>query len=192
MNDLFILKFDNGKIAIFDADDVKILNRVKALYCVNNRNNEWRVVFYWPAKFGGTPPITRLLLSEGSLRIKIDHINGHTLDNTRRNLRRATHIQNSRNRRQTKTNSNQSKYKGVKLTQNSKNGKLTTYSRYISRIVLGGRLKHIGCFSTQEKAALAYNHEALINFGKFASLNKIDWSQCPEQAKEKQSIVYIH
>ena len=91
----------------------------------------------------------------------VDHINGNTLDDRRENLRLATTIQNSYNR---KPNSGR-QYKGVTKSK---------YNTY--RAAIGGNddnRSYIGSFGTIEEAAYAYNNEAHYRWGEFAYLNEL-------------------
>ena len=100
-----------------------------------------------------------------------DHKNGNTLDNRRRNLRRASHRQNCRNRKTPSTN--KSGYKGVSRVP----GKAHWTPRWTAQISWRIRGKHrvhyLGRFGTPEAAARAYNVAARKYFGRFARLNKI-------------------
>lgn len=94
----------------------------------------------------------------------VDHINGNGLDNRKSNLRKSDHKTNAQNRqnlRKTKT----SKYKGVFFWKRSK--------KWHSGIVVNGKLKRLGLFSTEKEAALCYNKAALKHFGQFAFINQI-------------------
>lgn len=94
---------------------------------------------------------------------EIDHINGDTLDCRRNNLRVCTRAQNGANRGNPLNNA--SGYKGVTWHKVGK--------RWQSQIKVNGKRKYIGLFKTKEEAALAYNREALRQFGEFAKLNEL-------------------
>jgi hypothetical protein len=76
----------------------------------------------------------------------VDHVNRQSLDNSIQNLRWISAAGNSLNK--SKKAGATSKYIGV--------CKQTNGNRYTARF----RQKHLGCFITQEEAALAYNQEA--------------------------------
>lgn len=88
---------------------------------------------------------------------KTDHINQNPLDNTRDNLRLATHPQNLSNR--PKPSNNTSGYKGVSF--------MPKHNRW--RTSVG--TKHVGVFNNPEEAARAYDAVALKKYGEFAVLN---------------------
>lgn len=91
--------------------------------------------------------------------LHIDHIDGDGLNNCKSNLRICTHKENLRN---SVSLTGVSKYKGV--SPSSKNG----WRAYIAP---DRKQIHLGCFKTEEEAALAYNEAALKYFGAFAKLN---------------------
>lgn len=106
--------------------------------------------------------------------ITVDHVvTGETLNNQKKNLRLATPIQQSWNRRKQKQG--KSKYKGVYICRERKDRKTTNCSEeyYISYrlcIRING-VKVSTCYKTEEAAALAYDELAKKHFGEFAKLN---------------------
>lgn len=85
----------------------------------------------------------------------VDHVNGNPLDNRLANLRVGTQKENLYNRGPSRTNT--TGYKGV--------SKITGYDLW--RATIGG--KHVGTFKNPEDAAAAYQAEAKIRIGDFAS-----------------------
>ena len=86
---------------------------------------------------------------------EIDHININSLDNRIENLRLATCSQNTRNQNKRKNCS--SKYKGVSWDkQNNKWG---------AQIRINGKTKHLGSFTNEDEAYLAYKkkYDELMN-----------------------------
>jgi len=73
---------------------------------------------------------------------QIDHINRDRSDNRLENLRVVTQRVNAHNR------ANNQKIPGVRRSRSGK--------RYIARIVINKKEKHLGSFSTEEEAAAAY------------------------------------
>jgi hypothetical protein len=88
----------------------------------------------------------------------VDHDNHDKTDCRRHNLRDATYSQNGANRRAQKSST--TKYKGV--CRAGYGGKFKT------SIMLNGKKKHLGIFSTQEEAHAAYKAAAIETFGEFA------------------------
>ena len=93
----------------------------------------------------------------------IDHIDGDKTNNNILNLRGATALENNRNKRSQAGAT--SEYLGV-----SWNKRL---SKWVAQLKTCGKNKYIGCFTSENEAALAYNTEALSVFGEFANLNKL-------------------
>lgn len=87
---------------------------------------------------------------------EIDHIDGNKAHNIWSNLREATRTQNNANKGI--QSNNQLGVKGV----NRRGG------RYMARISIAGKLRHLGCFSTQEEAHAAYVSAAVETHGEFA------------------------
>lgn len=94
----------------------------------------------------------------------VDHINGDTSDNRRKNLRICTPKENARNTRKPKRN--KTGFKGVVFSGKSK-------KIFKAQIFVDRQCKHLGYFKTAEEAALVYNSNAKKYFGEFANLNII-------------------
>jgi hypothetical protein len=89
---------------------------------------------------------------------RVDHINGDGLNNTRSNLRLATHTQNLRNARISRANT--SGFKGVHWRKDIK--------KWQAYIYLDGKKILLGYFDTPELAYAAYCEAAEKLFGEFA------------------------
>lgn len=110
----------------------------------------------------------------------IDHIDRNGLNNQKNNLREATKSQNGMN----KNPYGSSKYLGVCLYRYRKKKFLKksqiikyyypTRIRWVAKINIHGRSQHLGIFTTEEAAALAYNEAAKKYHGEFANLNVIE------------------
>lgn len=94
----------------------------------------------------------------------VDHIDGNGLNNRRSNLRLCTHQQNIANRARQVNGSGP--YKGVSFCRQKRLTKPW-------RAAIGGHksVLFIGCFSTAEEAAAAYDIAAVLRYGEFACLN---------------------
>jgi len=102
------------------------------------------------------------LLMTGHLpKCKIDHINLNKLDNRWCNLREANNFESARNK--APCHHNRSGYKGV----------YSVKERWRASIKYNCRSINLGCFTTKEEAALAYNKKAIELFGEFAYLNEV-------------------
>lgn len=91
-------------------------------------------------------------------RSRVDHRNGVTLDNRRKNLRPATPLENSRNCK--KRRNTISGLKGVGWVRN--------IQKWQARIRVNGKLILLGYFDTKEEAYAAYCEAATFYFGEFA------------------------
>lgn len=89
----------------------------------------------------------------------IDHINRNPLDNRWENLREATFSQNQMNRG--RQSNNTSGYTGVVYSKVTK--------RWLARIKINGKSKHLGCFKTAELANKCRLNAEKVYFGEFAS-----------------------
>jgi len=93
----------------------------------------------------------------------VDHKSGNGLNNQKYNLRFCTHSQNQMNRRIGKNFS--SKYKGVHWHIGN--------NKWHVNININKKIKWVGSFDSELKAAIAYNEVALRQYGEFANLNEI-------------------
>lgn len=89
----------------------------------------------------------------------VDHINRDSLDNRRCNLRFATTSQNVANG----VSRRGRKLKGAYFQART--------GKWRANIRVKQKIRHLGCFATEEEAARAYDMAALEFFGAFASLN---------------------
>jgi len=94
-----------------------------------------------------------------------DHINGNTMDNTRDNLRIATHTENMRNRRQL-VKKGTSRYKGVSFHSS----KYNTIRYWVAHIKVDEGDKRAK-FDNEISAARQYNLWAIQYRGQFANIN---------------------
>lgn len=92
-----------------------------------------------------------------------DHINHNGLDNQRANLRPATDAENRHNSRPVVGTSSQ--FKGVTWHRGVR--------KWQAQIGAAGKCRYLGCFASEEDAALAYNEAALELFGPRAFLNEV-------------------
>jgi len=122
------------------------------------------VGFYARATVNGkNVSMHRLILDLTDPNVITDHQDHCGINNTRKNIRPATHQQNGANTR--KRSGDTSKYKGVSWK--------TAYGQWVSTIELGGKKKHLGYFDDEADAARIYNDAARELFGEFACLNDV-------------------
>ena len=96
--------------------------------------------------------------------IYVDHIDNNRKNNTIKNLRVATAMQNNRNqrKRQGKTSS---KYKGVQWDKKA--------NKWKAVIMVNYKLIYLGVFTEEKEAACAYNKAAQKHYDSFALLNNV-------------------
>lgn len=104
-------------------------------------------------------------ITDCPLNLEVDHIDGNRLNNQKSNLRIVNSSQNKMNRGSRKDC--KSGFKGV--SWHNKN------SKWVSRIMINGKYKHLGQFETKEQAAETYNMYAKESFKEFAWLNPIHY-----------------
>lgn len=87
-------------------------------------------------------------------RLKVDHLNGNTMDNRKENLRVCTQKQNSANRR----------HKGYSFDKES--------GKYKANIRVNGVLKNLGRYDTPEEAREVYKNAHAKVFKEFSPYHK--------------------
>lgn len=100
----------------------------------------------------------------GIKNIYIDHIDFNGINNQRSNLRLCDKQQNNSHKNSAK--SSKSVYLGVSLISKLK------YKKWRATIFVNYKQIHLGYFTTEKDAAIAYNNAALKYHGEFANLNK--------------------
>lgn len=152
-----------GKSALVDERDYEYLMQWKWCYhngyAVRNARRPGR----GPGR--GLIRMHRVILERMGFKDfeECDHINRVKYDNSRSNLRVATHRQNMGNCGKLCTNT--SGYTGVCWH--------TQKRKWRAYIVVGDKQKHLGLFDDKEEAAQAYNTAARMYRGEFAVLNEV-------------------
>lgn len=106
--------------------------------------------------------LSRVLGRELPKGFFVDHINRNRLDNRRSNLRLATLNENNRNVGKFKGTS---RFIGVSWKKSR--------NKWYAQIKINGEVKYLGVYNSEVEAAKAYNKEALLLHGEFATLNKV-------------------
>jgi hypothetical protein len=101
------------------------------------------------------------ILSTGEWPHQVDHRDGNPLNNRWSNLRECTQSQNLMNaRKHRRKNPCSSKYKGVWFMKSTK--------KWIAEIHVNGKKRHLGCFLSEDEAAIARSQAASTLHGEFA------------------------
>lgn len=151
------ISLTKGKKAIVDNDDFVRINKLK--WCFTNG--------YASKKFRGNKNLfMHTLITDCPKNRKVDHKNGDGLDNRKVNLRICTQAQNIANQKLSRKNT--SGYKGVSFFKYGKR-----IRRWVAKVTVNYKQKHLGYFSSEKEAAVAYNKGARKFFGEFAKLNSL-------------------
>jgi hypothetical protein len=154
------IPLNKNKFAIVDDDDFERLNQFHWFAWKRPNQEKWYAVRSADIKLMTSTDrkMERHIMTapEGFL---IDHKNGDGLDNRKENLRIATYQQNSQNAKKHKITS--SKYKGVSRFRNG----------WVAKITHNGERIHIGVYSAELPAAIAYDRKAREFFGEFTQPN---------------------
>lgn len=141
-----------GLSAIVDDEDFEMLSRFK--WHFHQTGYAMRT-----ARIDGKKHLLRMhrVVMNAPPHKCVDHINGNTLDNRKRNLRIASRSQNQHNRGRNKNNT--SGFKGVSRYR----------GRWRARITVNWKEIRLGIFDTPEEAFDAYVAAAKEYHGEFAN-----------------------
>jgi hypothetical protein len=160
------IKLSKGYEAIVDAEDLPVLTKHKWHVMISADKSQVyarRSVYMGNGRTLKVYMHRQLALAER--HEQVDHINGITLDNRKKNLRKCTQAENTYNTKR-RTN-NTSGYKGIYKKKYSSGRQV-----YCSSIQYNGKSIHIGTFDKIDDAIKAYDKKAKELFGKFAKTNK--------------------
>lgn len=152
----------HGKVAIVDDADYEWLMQWKWSAWTSRYHTTWYVKrdCYFPKGRRQRIYMHRLIL-DAAPGTTIDHIDCNGLNNTRSNLRFASHAENVRNRGVQSNNT--SGYKGVTFDKQKE--------RWVALIFCENVKYYLGQFDSVEDAAAAYDKAALELHGAFANTN---------------------
>lgn len=144
-----------GKVAIVDDEDFDELMKVRWRFSGGYARRTRTIAFRKQV----SSLMHREILGVTDSNIKVDHIDGNTLDNRKSNLRICTDCQNKCNRPEQKNNA--SGYKGVSKMRNA---------RWRAEISYQGKCRYLGVFMSPEEAHAAYAAAAREIHGEFANI----------------------
>lgn len=159
------IRLTQGQVALVDDADYDWLNQWKWYAHKNPKSNSFYAVrnVYESGRHLSVK-MHRLILGLTDPKIFCDHENGNGLDNQRHNIRVSTYQENMRNKPSYKNGT--SRFKGVSFKAQHK--------KWVAQIQVDGKkVVHIGYFSDEESAAVAYNKAAIKHYGEFARLNTV-------------------
>ncbi len=158
-----LIQLSRGQVALVDDEDFEELSKYNwyAMWCRNSKK------FYAARNISTSKKHTilmhRQILGLTDSRTQVDHEDSSGLNNQRYNLRIVTNQQNQFNQKRQLNSS--SKYKGVTWREDM--------NKWVARIKINRKTKHLGCFIKETDAAIAYNEAARKLFGEFALLNEV-------------------
>lgn len=155
-----LLQVGENDFAIVDADRFDELSRYN-----------WRMgsMSYPVGAVNGVTIAMHRHITKAQPEQEVDHINHSGLDNRLSNLRICTRRQNTANTRKRVAKEDRSftsRFKGVSFRSDR--------MRWAAYIGTGKNREALGCYSTEEAAARAYNEAATRIYGEFAKLNHVE------------------
>jgi hypothetical protein len=146
-----------GYEAIIDAADAEFIGQWNWQAHIDTHN-------VYAVRKGQLGEIRRVIMHRSIMQppsqMKVDHIDGNGLNNTRSNLRVVSHSDNLKN--QQLRRDNRSGFKGVTWKKDNK--------KWCARIVHEGKRIHLGYFKTPEAAYEAYCQASQKLHGEFSRL----------------------
>lgn len=162
-----IIKLNRDMVAKVDDHKYDLCSQITWHAKFSPDNNSWYARGFLPdhlnedMKFPTLVYMHRLVKGVRDRSILVDHWNHDTLDNQENNLRMCNYSQNNKSKKRRTTNT--TGYKGVSMRP--------AQGDYRARIMVDGRLIHLGYFIDIEEAGAAYDKAAIELHGEFALTN---------------------
>ena len=155
------IQLTRGQIALVNDEDFEMLSKY-TWHCKNNKHTKYAFRCYHENGKTISVWMHREVLGISNDKSKRgDHIDFNGLNNTRENLRVATHKQNNCYKNSAKNS--RSKYLGVSFCKCT--------NKWMANITNDYKQIKIGRFESEVEAAMAYNYKAYFLHGEFANLN---------------------
>ena len=169
----FLLELTRGQKSVVDADDFKYLRHWN--WCAYKGARTWYAVRRGmiEKKFSGMIHLHRFIM-EPPPDMVVDHKNGNGLDNRKSNLRVCTQAQNNKNKCK-RTDGKTSKYIGVIKSPH-------TPGAWSASISIHRKSAFLGYYTSEDRAAQAYDSAAYLIHGEYARLN------LPEMLTKRESL----
>jgi hypothetical protein len=167
------IKLTRGKVALVDDEDYERFGHLK-WHCVVSTENNMRAV----RRVNSAAIMLHREIMGATKGQLVDHKNGDGLDNRRENLRFATRLENSQNRRMSKNNT--SGFKGVTFDKKGRRHWRASIGHLYTK---KESYRYLGLYFTPLEAAIAYDLAALRIHGEFAFTNVI--KRIPLETKRK-------
>lgn len=152
-----------GKVALIDDEDFEELDKMSWHAWYNKNGDSFYAHHSTYNGKGKNPGVTRMhryLMKIVDPKIKVDHIDGNTLNNQKSNLRICESHQNNTNTKELRSD-NTSGYRGVtKYFYNS-------HKKWTARLSKNGIVTRLGYFDSPEDAARAFDKAAKQLYGEF-------------------------
>lgn len=155
----YLIPITKGEFAVIDKEDFILVSKHSWQLKKDGGNKYAKTTINIKGEKANLK-MHRVILGITDPSILIDHINHNGLDNRKVNLRESSHLTNSHN---TIARKGTSRFKGVCKPKGS--------DKWISYITINKKRKHLGSFSSEEKAAMAYDVMAKKHFGEYSNLN---------------------
>lgn len=155
------INLTKGKVTLVDDEGFEWLSQYHWYAHFDGKN--WYAARYLPRNNGKhQTSLMHREIMDAPKGMTVDHKDGNGLNNQKCNLRICLNSQNVMNRKRT-SNRVVSQFKGISWNKRHK--------KWRARIGIGGKVKYLGCYESEEEAARAYGAAAKIYHGEYARPN---------------------